>query len=768
MAKPPFPKGRRSVYVPRMLSLSRRGPFFGLLLASTTVTAAACTAILGIDKDYQDVSGGVGGSTSHSVSSTGPTTSTGGQGGATTTTTTTSTGGGGSAQGGGGSGGSGPECTKASDCKQPDPKDICNQALCTMGKCSIGPIAMGTATAMQTAGDCKKLVCDGNGAAVNQADDSDKPNDMMDCTADDCSMGSPAFTPQKAGFACSMGGKVCDGAGNCVACVVTADCVAPNICQNFSCVSPTCNDNMKDGQETDKDCGGPACGPCADGLKCNGNGDCIDKICNAGTCSMPTCMDNVQNGKETDKDCGGGVCKLCLPHQGCIVNSDCQGNSCNGQTCNETCTDLLKDNNETDIDCGGPSCPKCNFMQTCQFSSDCLSGFCNANNKCACPPHMSPLGNQCGCDVGFIDCNNQYLDGCETAASIGPELHIQRTINPSPWPAFGHSFAPLIAFDSPATGTYGITWIEVSGGNGDQWFATIDKNGAGQPTLAKVNANLSDVVQGTIAWDGSNFNVAYTRSSGLWNAVINTGGGIITNANINNDTGAFSPAIGVNAMGGYLAAFSTTTNAGNPPTYHTKVQFGPVPPAGNLLQTNQSQLVTPTITFNGSVFGLAFIDNNNNISFNIFDKNGLAGGAIGVGFNGNPKEIHSAWFGSTFGVIWISGNQLWFAGFDVNGMMKVPPTTLTAPGIAVAGSIAGGDGGFRIVYENGGTNQLDFMRIKEDGTKTGINYQFTNGPAGTREQPSIDYNGLDFGVVFIDTRNNTRDLYFSHLPSCPP
>jgi len=48
-----------------------------------------------------------------------------------------------------------------------------------------------------------------------------------------------------------------------------------------------CDDGLYDGDETDVDCGGDACGACAAGQTCNVHGDCASGICNAGLCQNP-------------------------------------------------------------------------------------------------------------------------------------------------------------------------------------------------------------------------------------------------------------------------------------------------------------------------------------------------------------------------------------------------------------------------------------------------------------------------------------------------
>ena len=51
-------------------------------------------------------------------------------------------------------------------------------------------------------------------------------------------------------------------------------------------VPGTCFDGKLDGSETDMDCGGPACAPCATGLHCVAQQDCVQNVCITGTCAL--------------------------------------------------------------------------------------------------------------------------------------------------------------------------------------------------------------------------------------------------------------------------------------------------------------------------------------------------------------------------------------------------------------------------------------------------------------------------------------------------
>lgn len=70
-----------------------------------------------------------------------------------------------------------------------------------------------------------------------------------------------------------------------------------------------CANGVRDGDETDVDCGG-ACATCTDGAGCAIGDDCESGVCASAVCQAPTCSDGVRNGGETGVDCGG-ACAAC-------------------------------------------------------------------------------------------------------------------------------------------------------------------------------------------------------------------------------------------------------------------------------------------------------------------------------------------------------------------------------------------------------------------------------------------------------------------------
>ncbi len=127
-------------------------------------------------------------------------------------------------------------------------------------------------------------------------------------------------------------------------------------------IDVTCNNKVKDGYESDVDCGG-YCIDCANGKSCILGLDCESKYCNPNNiCSVPSCNDGWMNGEEVGFDCGGS-CGKCNEDSSCTTNSDCKSAYCNpNKICSQpSCEDGWKNGDETEIDCGG-SCISCSGM----------------------------------------------------------------------------------------------------------------------------------------------------------------------------------------------------------------------------------------------------------------------------------------------------------------------------------------------------------------------------------------------------------------------
>ncbi len=144
----------------------------------------------------------------------------------------------------------------------------------------------------------------------------------------------------------------------------------------FNLRPPSCSDNIKNGDETDIDCGGDSCPGCAINQRCLLNSDCVTNYCNSSNrCAKPKCNDGVKNGLESDTDCGGD-CLPCAVGKYCNSDDDCQSGKCDVTTSKcveevDSCHNNLLDVDETDIDCGG-NCMPCGLGKACDSNSDCV------------------------------------------------------------------------------------------------------------------------------------------------------------------------------------------------------------------------------------------------------------------------------------------------------------------------------------------------------------------------------------------------------------
>ncbi|CAF4146490.1 unnamed protein product, partial [Adineta steineri] len=130
------------------------------------------------------------------------------------------------------------------------------------------------------------------------------------------------------------------------------------------------------GDETDIDCGG-SCLTCAVGKNCTLTKDCDNLQCTNDICASATCNDTIKNNEETDVDCGGLNCSSCGTGKACSGAGDCVSKSCAFDICKDkTCSDGIMNGDETDIDCGG-SCPVCGVYKMCKVDLDCITGCSN-------------------------------------------------------------------------------------------------------------------------------------------------------------------------------------------------------------------------------------------------------------------------------------------------------------------------------------------------------------------------------------------------------
>jgi hypothetical protein len=304
-------------------------------------------------------------------------------------------------------------CDTPDDC--PVTGNPCFLRACTSeGLCELREVESGYQPPDQTPGDCLGPVCFGSEVSA-QAKVDDVPSDGNTCTIEGCNAdGSIAMGFTESGTECPEGAGVCDGQGNCVACVVAGHCGTDQDCIDNQCVGVGCSDGSQNGNETGEDCGGIDCLPCEAGEGCLLPTDCESLVClpSGGaelTCQEATCEDETQNGDETDIDCGGSCEENCGVNHKCEDADDCNSGVCR---CTETaclcaaprCDDGVQNGSEIDIDCGAlcVNPPTCEVGRECQASAWCESKVCDPEtDTCAEPSCDDNVAN--GLESG-IDC----------------------------------------------------------------------------------------------------------------------------------------------------------------------------------------------------------------------------------------------------------------------------------------------------------------------------------------------------------------------------
>ncbi len=156
----------------------------------------------------------------------------------------------------------------------------------------------------------------------------------------------------------------------------------------------------------------------------SGGGDVTpDASCGVASCPTSSCTDGIKNGAETDTDCGGGECPVCEDDDECASDLDCTSRNCVGGECQAaSCSDGVTNGDELDVDCGG-SCPACGsggicasgceLGDTCAIDSDCSSGRCQGSVCVAALP-TSCAGAMHACaisDGGRVLCWGDDTDG---------------------------------------------------------------------------------------------------------------------------------------------------------------------------------------------------------------------------------------------------------------------------------------------------------------------------------------------------------------------
>ncbi|MFT3775659.1 MAG: lamin tail domain-containing protein [Minicystis sp.] len=309
-------------------------------------------------------------------------------------------------------------CITGTDCPGSDTE--CRTRTCTNGMCGVSFTTAGTAVTAQTAGDCKKDVCDGSGNVASSNDDTDVPaDDGNQCTSDTCNAGAVVHPPKAVNTACTQnGGSFCSAIGTCVACNAATQCAGQDTeCQTRTCNAGACGfsfttANTPVAAQTAADCKKNVCNGSGGITTINDDADvpaddgnqCTNDTCNAGVPTHPLKAANTACNQNGGSFCDAtGTCVACTTAAQCPgQDTECQTRTCNAGTC-------------------GFSFTASGTAVAAQTAGDCQKNVCNGSGGIA-----SVADNS---DVPADDGNQCTTDTCNAGAPVHPPTGSGTTCN---------------------------------------------------------------------------------------------------------------------------------------------------------------------------------------------------------------------------------------------------------------------------------------------------------------------------------------------------
>ncbi|NOU29952.1 MAG: hypothetical protein HOO96_18765 [Polyangiaceae bacterium] len=290
-------------------------------------------------------------------------------------------------------------------------------------------------------------------------------------------------------------------------CKVAADCASGD-CQGGTCQASV-SDGTRNGDETDIDCGGTKATKCAPGRRCLVAADCSGGDCVGKICQVATHTDGIKNLDETDADCGGvDPITRCAVNQGCLVRTDCATKSCDtvAQKCRQPAINGMQDGDETGVDCGGPSAPPCAVGIGCLVGTDCDSLVCGAGKTCSAPTGSDGQKNG---DESGVDCGGTTTGAPRCAAGVSCKVHADCASN-------GCSYTKKCATSPSCTEHFGGDTCGAGEAATENCCSTISITRPGNITtklgkfnvtagrmrtfIERVNGNVRGVVTGNPKW----------------------------------------------------------------------------------------------------------------------------------------------------------------------------------------------------------------------------------------------------------------------------
>ena len=495
-------------------------------------------------------------------------------------------------------------CMVAGDC--PGMDTVCQARTCdTSFICGFSNVADGMPAGAQTTGDCRQMVCNGNGSTRVAVDDTDTPEDNNPCTANVCTAGVATNPALAAGATCPTG--VCDGAGHCVACVRNSDCGVDTLCQTHACdAGHTCRvGNIQAGAPVGLQLAGDCHVQQCDGFGSvtsipddtdlpDDNNPCTVDVCTNGAISHTSVASGTSCGGSSICD-GAGHCVQCVNNSDCGTDTACQTHVCgadhicavvNVAVGTQVGTQVTGDCSVTQCDGNGAVATVASSTDVVDDGNPCTDDVCNgqtpahpakaagvscgASSVCDgqgnCGPAPTPDGGatdataDAGTDAGAGGCPSPFLfcDDFEDGNSTGWTALEQTASTPGTWMTLtetGHAGTPTVDFQGTGANSsyhYNFPSVTAAGGPwGDQTVSVWIK-----PTATALSSDSNKAgVCARFSTGGSN---TTTSAYCLF---------------LRSDAGAttgrlqFSKKVGTNSLTGLLSSTTSTTPGATIPLF---------------------------------------------------------------------------------------------------------------------------------------------------------------------------------------------------------